>query len=428
MSDSATSSRAGDSQVLESKLLMNRVTRMSNNTFNGNPMAHLMSDVKSVVDSAKSAQSSPEGAVVVSKDLKSTHGDTVKMDMLHKLKGRAVVGERNIEGKEEGLMRSQFSLRIEQLRKPVYAGSRKAQQMRGYSLRKASRNALDEWWKDYYGEQFFMHLAGARGKYYEDDLIFEPREPIFAEGMPQDEFSEDFVNNLMPPTHDRHFFAGTADSIDGTNPLTPTDTMDLDTLKRVGVSIQTMAYPLGAISLSKDDKPVNTDPLYVGLLTPEQYKDVEDSAPEFAQLQANARERVRGFDHELFKNDCFMIENVLWRKYFCPIRWYADDEMNVSNNDNAASVTTSQIPGNVPQVDRALILGRQAIALALAGDTNGTVFHTDEEEFDMGDKYRYALRWMGGLKKIRQYTRSGKAYDAGVIAIDSVSNPVTNVV
>ena len=424
MSDSATASRAGDSQTLESKLLMNRVTRMTNNTFNGNPMAFLMSDVKSVVESPESAQSSPDGAVVLSKDLKQSHGDTVKIDMLHKLKGRAVMGERNIEGKEEGLMRSQFSLRIEQVRKPVYGGSRKAQQMRGYPLRRASRLALDEWWKDYYGELFFQHIAGARGKYYEDDLIFEAREPTFVDGLPTDEFSEDYVNDLMPPTADRHFFAGSADSIDGGNPLTPTDTMDLDTLKRVGVSLQTMAYPLGAISLSKEDKPVNTDPIYVGLLTPEQFKDVEDSSPEFAQLQANARERVRGFDHELFKNDCFMIENVLWRKYHCPIRWYADDVMNVSNNDKDATVTTSQVPSNVVQVDRALILGRQALALALAGDTNGTVFKTDEEEFDMGDKYRYALRWMGGMRKARQRTRSGKAYDVGVLAIDSVSKPV----
>lgn len=426
VSDSATTSRAGDSQVLESKLLMNRVTRMTSNTFNGNPMAFLMSDVKSVVESPKSAQSSPEGAVLLSKDLKSTHGDTVKIDMLHKLNGRAVMGERTIEKKEEGIMRSQFSLRIDQARKPVYGGSRMAQQRRGYPLRRAARMSLDEWWKDYYGELFFQHLAGARGSYYEDDMIFEPREPMFSDGLPTDEFSEDYVNDLMPPTFDRHFFAGSASSIDGGNPLTPTDTMDIETLKRIGVALQTMPYPLGAISLSDGDKPVNTDPIYVGLLTPEQFKDVEDSSPEFAQLQSNARNRVSGFNHELFKNDCFMLENILWRKYHCPIRWYANDVMKVSNNDADATTTTSQVPANVPQVDRAMILGRQALALALAGDTNGIVFHTDEEEFDMGDKYRYALRWMGGMKKVRQRTRSNKAYDVGVIAIDSVSKPVTN--
>ena len=424
MSDSATASRAGDSQVLESKLLMRRVTRMTSNTFNGNPMAFLMSDTKSVVESESSAQSDPEGAVLLSKDLKESHGDSVKIDMLHQLKGRAVMGERNITDKEEGILRSQFSLRIDQARKPVYAGSRMAQQRRGYPLRRASRLALDEWWKNYYGELFFYHMAGMRGKYYEDDIIFEPREPEFGDGMPLDEYSEDFVNDLMPPTFDRHMFAGSADSIDGANPLTPTDTMDLETLKRAGVKLQTMSYPLGAIRLATDEKPMDTDPLYVGLLTPEQFKDVEDSSPEFAQLQANARDRVRGFNHELFKNDCFMIENVLWRKYFRPIRSYAGDIINVSNNDKDATVTQAQVPGNVPQVDRAMILGRQALALALAGDTNGIVFHTDEEPFDMNDKYRYALRWMGGLRKIRQRTRSGKAYDTGVMVIDSVSNAV----
>ena len=429
--NSATSSVAGDSQVLESKLLMRRVTRMTNNTWRGNPMSFLMSGVKSVVESSTSAQSNPEGAVIVSKDLKSTHGDTVKIDMLHKLKGLAVMGERNVEGKEEGLMRSQFSIRIDQYRKPVYGGSRMAQQRRGYSLRKASRIALDEWWRDYYSEMFFAHLGGARGRYYEDDLILPPVEPQFSpEGEPLDELAENYVNPLMPPTYDRHFYAGAANRIDGGggvgNGLLPTDTMDIATCKRVGVALQTMAYPLGAITLESGDKPMGTDPLYIGLLTPEQFKDVEDSSPQFAQLQANARERVKGFNHELFKNDCFMIENVLWKKYFCPIRHYAGDVMQVSNNDQNATVTDVQVPGNVPQVDRAMILGRQATALALAGDTNGEIFKTDEDEFDAKDKHRTIMRWMGGMKKVRQRTRSNKAYDMGVVVIDSASRSVNN--
>jgi len=427
---SATASVAGDSQVLESKLLMNRVTRMTNNTWKGNPMAFLMSDVKSVINSPESAQSSPEGAVICTKDLKSTHGDTVKIDMLHKLKGLAVMGEKMVEGKEEGIMRSQFSIRIDQYRKPVYGGSRMAQQRRGYSLRAASRIALEEWWKDYYNEMFFAHLAGARGRFDEDDLILPPIEPDFAGMEPQDELAMNYVNPLKPPTFDRHFYAGQADRIDGGggvgNGLLPTDTMDFATCKRVGVALQTQAYPLGAISLSAGDKPMETEPLYVGLMTPEQFKDVEDSSPNFAQLQANARDRVKGFNHELFRNDCFMLENILWKKYFCPVRHYAGDVVRVSNNDRDATTTDVQVPANVPQIDRAMILGRQAAAIALAGDTNGEIFKTDEDEYDANDKHRTVMRWMGGMAKVQQRTRSGKLYDMGVAVIDSASKPVRN--
>ena len=121
-----------------------------------------------------------------------------------------------------------------------------------------------------------------------------------------------------------------------------------------------------------------------------------------------------------------MLENILWKKYFCPVRHYAGDVVRVSNNDRDATTTDVQVPANVPQIDRAMILGRQAAAIALAGDTNGEIFKTDEDEYDAKDKHRTVMRWMGGMAKVQQRTRSGKLYDMGVAVIDSASKPVRN--
>jgi N4-gp56 family major capsid protein len=352
-------------------------------------------------------QTSPNAPIVRITDLNKTAGDTVDMQIVHKLSKMPTMGDRKIAGRGESLDFTDFELSINQGRHQVDAGGKMSQQRTVHDLRKTARTLLGPYFNDLQDQQSTFHLAGARGDFFEDDMII----PLES----HDEFAEIMVNDVTPPTYDRHFFGGDAtnfESIDGS------DVFSLEVVDNLSLFLEEMAHPLQPVRFTGDELS-GDEPFYVLNVTPRQWYDWQQttSYKDWQTLTANAINRSRNFKHPVFAGDCAMRGNILVRKYKgAPVRFNAGSTVNVCANDNAATVE-QKTAGTM--IDRAILLGGQALASAWGKTQNGSQFSMHEEKTDAGNRDEITIAWMNGLKKIRFKDKSGRVNDHGVIALDT---------
>ncbi|EHL6631288.1 N4-gp56 family major capsid protein [Salmonella enterica] len=355
----------------------------------------------------KSTKQTSAGAPVVRiTDLNKARGDEVSFSIMHKLSKLPTMGDERIEGRGEDLSRADFSLRIDQGRHLVDAGGRMSQQRTKFNLITSARTLLGTYFNDLQDQCAVIHLAGARGDFMADDVI-----------VPLDshrDFKDIMINDVMPPTHNRHFFGGDATSLEA---LDSSDVFTLGLVDNMALYIDEMAHPLQPVRL-KGDELYGEDPYYVLYVTPRQWNDwyTSTSGKDWNQMMVRAVNRSKGFSHPLFKGECAMWRNILVRKYAgIPIRFYTGSKVWVSNNDLAATTKQVEVKTNI---DRAMLLGAQALANAY-GQRNGGHFNLVQKKTDMDNRTEIAIDWINGLKKIRFADKNGKINDHGVIAVDT---------
>ncbi|EGG3070107.1 N4-gp56 family major capsid protein [Salmonella enterica] len=362
---------------------------------------------KAVSPDKKSTKQTSAGAPVVRiTDLKKERGDEVSFSIMHKLSRLPTMGDQRIEGRGEDLSRADFSLRIDQGRHLVDAGGRMSQQRTKFNLASSARTLLGTYFNDLQDQCAVVHLAGARGDFMADDVIV----PLASHR----DFKEIMVNDVMPPTHNRHFFGGDATSLEAVD---SSDVFSLNLVDNMALFIDEMAHPLQPVRL-KGDELYGEDPYYVLYVTPRQWNDwyTSTSGKDWNQMMVRAVNRSKGFNHPLFKGECAMWRNVLVRKYAgMPIRFYTGSKVLVSNNDLAATTQQIEVKTNI---DRAMLLGAQALANAY-GQKDGGHFNLVQKKTDMDNRTEIAINWINGLKKIRFEDKTGRMQDHGVIAVDT---------
>ncbi len=352
-------------------------------------------------------QTSPHAPIVRCKDLESSAGDKVEMQIVHGLTKKPTMGDRRIAGRGESLEFADFDLKIDQGRHQVDSGGKMSQQRTRHQLRKLARTLMPDYVNTLQDQITTVHLAGARGDYATNDIIV-PLEN-------DHEFGEIMVNDVLPPTYDRHFFGGDATSFEG---LDAADIFSIETLDNIGLFLEEMPHPLQPISFN-DDKMAGDEPFYLLNVTPRQWNDfyTSTSGKDWQNLTANAISRSRNFNHPVFRGDCAMRGNILVRKYKgMPIRFNTGSTVNVSNNDKAATVR--QVTAGTT-IDRAMLLGGQALAYAWGKTQGGQEFRYHEEQVDAGNRTEVTVYWMNGSKKIRFKDKTGRVNDHGVIALDT---------
>ncbi|ECJ3538072.1 N4-gp56 family major capsid protein [Salmonella enterica] len=362
---------------------------------------------KAVSPDRKSTKQTSAGAPVVRiTDLNKARGDEVSFSIMHKLSKLPTMGDERIEGRGEDLSRADFTLRIDQGRHLVDAGGRMSQQRTKFNLITSARTLLGTYFNDLQDQCAVIHLAGARGDFMADDVI-----------VPLDShrnFKDIMINDVMPPTHNRHFFGGDATSLEA---LDSSDVFTLGLVDNMALYIDEMAHPLQPVRL-KGDELYGEDPYYVLYVTPRQWNDwyTSTSGKDWNQMMVRAVNRSKGFSHPLFKGECAMWRNILVRKYAgIPIRFYTGSKVWVSNNDLTATTKQVEVRTNI---DRAMLLGAQALANAY-GQRNGGHFNLVQKKTDMDNRTEIAIDWINGLKKIRFADKNGKVNDHGVIAVDT---------
>ena len=268
-----------------------------------------------------------------------------------------------------------------------------------------------------------VHLAGARG--FHDNI--EWRLPTASHA----DFAEMAINTVKAPTKNRHFIAD-GDAIKpfavsvGDIDLATTDLLTMDVVDSVRTVIESIALPPPAIKIP-GDVVAEDSPLRCMLVSPAQYHAFSQDA-NFRQFQASAMARAsKAGNHPLFLGEVGLWNGVLLMKMPKPIRFYAGDTIMYCASNETETETSCVVPagfGTTHAVDRALLLGGQALAQAFASSRHGGMpFFWKEKGWDHDDKMELLIGAIQGLSKIRWLVNQGngaKHYtDHGVIAIDT---------
>ncbi len=367
-------------------------------------------------------QSSLELPIVQAQDLGRNKGDEVRFHFVQPANAFPIMGSEYAEGKGTGLKIGSDQLRVNQARFPVDLGDVMSQIRNPYDLRRLGRPKA-KWFMDAYLDQsILVHLAGARGNHYNKEWCL----PL--ETHPK--LADMLVNRVKAPTKNRHFVAS-ADAITGVAPnageynITTADVLDVDVVDSIATYMDQIELPPPPVKFEGDEA-AEDSPIRVLLCSPAQYNSFAKQE-KFRSWQAAALARASNAkQHPIFRVDAGLWSNTLIIKMPKPIRFYAGDTIKYCAAYNSEAESSAVVPdsfGNQYAVDRALLLGGQALAQAwAASEHSGMPFFWSEKDMDHGDKLELLIGAILGCSKIRfavEATNGLEYTDHGVMAIDT---------
>lgn len=388
-----------------------------------NRMAGKMPSGEGEVNATLRKQTATDMPIVRTVDLSRGNGDEVEFHFVQPVGAYPIMGSRQAEGKGVGVTLDKARVRVNQARFPVDVGDTMTDLRSPVEFRKVGRPLAQSLMDSYQDQATLVHLAGARG--FHDNI--EWRLPTADHA----DFAEMAVNPVKAPTKNRHFVAdGTGIKPFAVNTgevdLATTDLLDMDVVDSIRTVIESVALPPPAIKLP-GDKVAEDSPLRCLLVSPAQYHSFAQDS-NFRQFQANAIARAaKAENHPLFLGEVGLWNGVLICKMPKPIRFYAGDTINYCASNTSETESSCTVPagfGTTFAVDRALLLGGQALAQAFAASRHGQMpFFWKEKSFDHDDKMELLIGAIMGLSKVRWLVDQGNGAkhftDHGVIAIDT---------
>ena len=369
-------------------------------------------------------QTSSHYPVVVCRDLAKSPGDEITFDLINPMQGIPIMGDAYAEGRGQKMTFSQDRLRIQQARFPIFAGSTMDQQRTTHDLQKLARAQAEIYMPKLEDQLSMVHMAGARG--FHDNI--EWNVPLAS----HDDFEKVCVNTVKAPTKNRHFIStatGIEPVVASGNEITiaTTDLLTLDVIEAIGSYVDSMALPIAPCKF-KGDVMAADSPLRVLWVSPQQYASVRADG-NFRQLQSQALARAsKAGGSPIFTGEVGLWDNTLVMKIHKPIRFYAGDAINWCESYLTETETTDDLVpaafGTTHAVDRALLIGAQALAHAYGGyKKTSSPYFWSEKDMDHGDKLEFLIGMIAGMSKMRFLIDHGGAdpeyTDYGVMAIDT---------
>jgi N4-gp56 family major capsid protein len=356
-------------------------------------------------------------------DLGKSTGDEVTFHLLNPVGAKPIMGSANAEGRGVGMKLSEDRLRVDQARFPVDLGNAMTSIRSPADFRKLGRPVAQGLADKYVDQSNLVHMAGARG--FNDNIEWVV--PTTADA----DFAAIMVNPVKAPTKNRHFIA---DGGNGVKPFTvnagevdlvSTDLLKMDTVDGIRTYMEQIALPPPPV-IFEGDEAATDSPLRVLLVSPAQYSTFATD-PNFRSFQASAMARAsQAKGHPLFKGDAGLWNGVLIVKMPKPIRFYAGDAIKYCASYTSEAETSCIVPasfGTTHAVDRAILLGGQAVAEAwAASDKSKIPFFWSEKELDHGDKCELLLGMIRGVSKIRfdvDHGDGSQFTDYGVTVFDT---------
>ena len=383
-------------------------------------------------------QTSVDYPIVRCKDLTKTAGDRITFDLLNPTMGKPIMGDAFAQGLGQALTFAQDGLHINVTRYPVSGGSQMSQQRTVHELLGAARANAFGFLERLEDQRTLVHLAGDRG-YANNGEWAVPlaSDPDFAGIM---------INPIRPPSLNRHFYCSAGvltqypGSAGGTIPIQTTDQMSVDLVDSLATFLDGMPFPPGAVKFEGDEM-AGDSPLRVLLVSNQQYNSFLRS-PMFRTWQSNSAARASVAN----KNPIMLGDAGLWRgilivKMPKPIRFYASNPIahNSTMTTATTTVTTDLVNANFGTtyaVDRALLLGHQALGQALGKakmltsdgeEIDGQSVMYSEELMDHKSRIEVLVGIVNGMSKIQflqDFGTSQQPTDFGVISVDTAV-PVT---
>lgn len=356
-------------------------------------------------------QTSPDYPIVKAGDLAKGAGDTVSIDLFNILQGKPVMGDTRIAGRMMQLTYSSMDVKIDQVRGGADSGGRMTQKRTVHNLRNISMAGLQAWMQRLEDQTALVHLAGARGTQDTSDWVV----PLASDP----DFGAIMVNGVKAPTKNRHYFAN-----DATSPATigTNDALTLQDVDRIVAQLRESPVVMQSVRIKGDDRAWN-DPLWVMFVTERQwlYLQSRTSQTTWRQAVQYAFERkASGVKHPLF--DAY--ETIMWngvlikRMNRYAIRFAANTAVTIDTGGADGLTYTESTSTNTEPVDRAIIVGAQALAKAYGKSASDYFYDWSEEEVDHGNSIETVCAAMCGTSKIR-FKIDGADTDFGVAVIDS---------
>lgn len=356
-------------------------------------------------------QTSPDYPIVKAGDLAKGAGDTVSIDLFNILQGKPVMGDKRIEGRMMQLTYSSMDVRIDQVRGGADSGGRMTQKRTVHNLRNISMAGLQAWMQRLEDQTALVHLAGARGTQNTTDWVI----PLATDT----DFSSIMVNTVKAPTKNRYFAAN-----DATNPtdIGTNDALTLQDIDRIVAQLRESPVVMQSVKVKGDDRAWN-DPLWVMFVTERQWLYLQSRTGQTTWRQAvqYAFERKSGgVKHPLF--DAY--ETIMWngvlikRMNRYAVRFSTGASVTYDTG-GADGLTYTETSGNTAvDVDRAIIVGAQALAKAYGKSASDYFYDWSEESVDHGNSIETVAAAMTGSAKIR-FKIDGADTDFGVAVVDS---------
>ena len=361
--------------------------------------------------------------IVRCQDLGKGQGDEISFHLLNPVGGYPIMNSEYAEGRGIGMKLTEGRLRVNQARFPVDLGNVMTSIRSPVDFRRLGRPVAQSLMDRYVDQSLLVHMAGARG--YHDNIEW---------AIPTDshaKFADIMVNPVLAPSKNRHFIADGAGIAPfgvttGEVNLDTTDQLKMGVIDAIRTTMDQIALPPPPVRF-EGDSAADDDPLRVLLVSPAQYSAFATD-PNFRQFQAAAMARAQQAKmHPLFLGSIGLWNGVLIVKMPRPIRFYAGDTIKYAANFSDSTETSCVVPasfGTNFAVDRAILLGGQAVGEALASSDKSSIpFFWSEKELDHGDKVELLIGAIRGVAKIRFEIDAGndgkQITDYGAVAIDT---------
>jgi N4-gp56 family major capsid protein len=340
-------------------------------------------------------------------------GEAVSIDLFNVLQGKPTMGDRKMAGRMMNLTTSSMDVKINQVRGGADSGGRMTQKRTVHNLRSISMAGLQAWMQRFEDQNTLVHLAGARGTQDTTDWVV----PLATDG----EFSEIMINTVKAPTKNRQFYANDATTASdiGTN-----DALTLQDISRITSQLRESVVPLSPIKIKGDDAAWNS-PMWAMFVTERQWLYLKSRTGQTqwndAVKYAFERKSAMGSNkHPLFDT----YETIMWdgmlikRLNRYAVRFNTGDNVIVDTGGGDGGTYTESTVQTAQPVDRAIILGAQALAKVYGASASEYFYDWSEEKVDHGNSIETVCAAMGGSAKIR-FKIDGVDTDHGVAVIDS---------
>jgi len=380
---------------------------------------------KEAIDTIGKLQTSPGMPIVEIMDLATTAGQKVGMDCIDVSTGKAIMGDRDAEGKGSAISFSHMEMGIDQWTFVVDAGGKMSQQRTETSLRNVAKAQAQGKAAKFFDQRTLVHLAGARGDNNSADWVVPlASDPDFADVM---------VNDVKAPTYNRHLVVDGSTLVQGGAQLASVDTTDslkLDHIDQLSKMIDSMEFPLQPVRIDGDE---SDEPFYILALTPGAYNDLLTEGV-LRQFQQHAIQRAQAgnlLQHPLFRGNAVMWNNIMFKKLNRWVSFNGGSAVKHVTAGNAATATETDVTVNsiagTHQVDRCLLLGAQALGCAYGKDSaSGYHYSWGERKYNFDRAIEFAAFGIDGMAKVRFGVPDGNGNkvptDHGVFALDVVTS------
>ncbi|MCY4468222.1 MAG: DUF4043 family protein [Thiotrichales bacterium] len=372
-------------------------------------------------------QTSAHMPIVIVTDLVSQAGDTLSIDMEKIVSGAPFMGDDEMEGRGENMTFDSFDMKIDQTRFPIKAGGRMTRKRTAHNLRTLARSQMVNWFAKFNDQVIQVHLAGARG----DQDTGDWNVPLENDRR----FRRTMINPVLPPTSNRYFVAGGGANV---TEIGTTDYLKLQDIAVITSHLRDSPFPPAPIRILTSSGGEMIE-MWCLMVTERQWHYIIEYAggaesKQWRQIVADSVKRAMLTKHPIFTGECGMWNGTLIKKQTRAIRFNPGSMVKITNSQTGIE-TAHEVPAlggaaSGAAVDRALLVGGQALALARGDSSSPGVaaypVRWTEVLRDHSNNLEIGGGQVDGKMKMRFESTEDELTDFGVCAIDSFAPAINS--